>query len=64
MFEGLIAEARGLVGKKGKKKKELDERPEVSNGDGLSFPRRGLEKTHTPVFPGGGSGIGGGGTRP
>lgn len=64
MFDALIAEARSLVGKKSSKKKEIEERPEVSVGNDPSFPRRGLEKTRTPVFPGAGSGISGGGTRP
>jgi hypothetical protein len=62
MFIDLIAEARSLVGKKRSKKKGIEERPEVGVSNDLSFPRRGLEGTKTPVFPGGG--IGGGSTRP
>jgi len=52
MFQELIAEARDLVSPKRGKKRELDERPEVSMDDGLSFPRRGLEKTQTKPIPG------------
>jgi len=62
MFRKLIAEGRDLVAAGKRKKKELDERPEVSSGDGLSFPRRGLEKTQTLVYPGANTGQSG--TRP
>lgn len=62
MFGALIAEARSLVGKKSSKKKEIEERPELSVSNDLSFPRRGLEGTKTPVFPG--ASTGSGSTRP
>ena len=62
MFDALIAEARSLVGKKSSKKKEIEERPELTVGNDPSFPRRGLEKTKTAVFPG--ASTGSGNTRP
>ena len=62
MFESLIAEARSAVRKKSSKKKDLEERPEVSVGNDPSFPRRGLEGTKTLVFPG--ASTGSGSTRP
>jgi len=47
MFESIILECRSLMEKKPLKKKELDERPELSTGDGLSFPKRGTEGQKT-----------------
>lgn len=47
MFGSLIAEARSLVGKRKPQKKEIEERPELSTGDGLSFPKRGTEGQKT-----------------
>ena len=64
MFESLIAEARSVVGKRKHRKKELDERPELSVGNDPSFPRRGVEKTQFGPGTAHRTGIGGGGTRP
>lgn len=56
MFGDIIAECRflieGRVSRKRKRRKELGERPEVSTGDGLSFPKRGLEKAKPYGDPG------------
>lgn len=47
MFESIILECRSLVEKKATKKKEIEERPEISAGDGMSFPKRGTQGQKT-----------------
>jgi hypothetical protein len=64
MFRSLISEARSLVGKQKRKKKDLEERPELSVSNDPSFPRRGIEKTQFGPGTTHRTGIGGGGTRP